>query len=92
MQPARMKLHAKEHTNNPVQRPHFRGQGAKKETPKDKQSPRSRRPSPAREYSLESEMPIPISRKATVVSKVYLQSLSPDLRLEQKVLDHCTVS
>ena len=30
MQPARMKLHAKEHTNNPVQRPHFRGQGTKK--------------------------------------------------------------
>ena len=27
MQPARIKLHAKEHTNNPVQRPHFRGQG-----------------------------------------------------------------
>ena len=25
MQPARIKLHAKEHTNNPVQRPHFRG-------------------------------------------------------------------
>ena len=30
MQPARMKPHAKEHTNNPVQRPHFRGQGATK--------------------------------------------------------------
>ena len=30
MQPARMKLHAQEHTNNPVQRPHFRGQGATK--------------------------------------------------------------
>jgi hypothetical protein len=30
MQPARIKLHAKEHTNNPVQRPNFRGQGAKK--------------------------------------------------------------
>jgi hypothetical protein len=30
MQPARMKLHAKEHTNNPVQKPHFRGQGTKK--------------------------------------------------------------
>ena len=41
MQPARIKLHAKEHTNNPVQRPHFRGQGTKKETPKDHQSPRS---------------------------------------------------
>jgi hypothetical protein len=27
MQPARIKPHAKEHTNNPVQRPHFRGQG-----------------------------------------------------------------
>jgi hypothetical protein len=25
MQPARFKLHAKEHTNNPVQRPNFRG-------------------------------------------------------------------
>ena len=25
MQPARIKPHAKEHTNNPVQRPHFRG-------------------------------------------------------------------
>ena len=25
-QPARMKPHAKEHTNNPVQKPHFRGQ------------------------------------------------------------------
>jgi len=25
MQPARIKLHAKEHTNNPVQRPNFRG-------------------------------------------------------------------
>ena len=53
MQPARIKLHAKEHTNNPVQRPNFRGQGTKKETPKDQQSPRSRSPSPAREYSLE---------------------------------------
>ena len=30
MQPARIKLHAKEHTNNPVQKPHFRGQGATK--------------------------------------------------------------
>ena len=30
MQPARIKLHAKEHTNNPVQRPNFRGQGATK--------------------------------------------------------------
>ena len=30
MQPARIKPHAKEHTNNPVQRPHFRGQGATK--------------------------------------------------------------
>ena len=29
------------------------GQGTKKETPKDQQSPRSRSPSPAREYSLE---------------------------------------
>ena len=29
MQPARIKPHAKEHTNNPVQRPNFRGQGAK---------------------------------------------------------------
>ena len=28
MQPA--KPHAKEHTNNPVQRPHFRGQGTKR--------------------------------------------------------------
>ena len=27
MQPARIKPHAKEHTNNPVQRPHCRGQG-----------------------------------------------------------------
>jgi hypothetical protein len=25
MQPARIKLHAKEHTSNPVQRPNFRG-------------------------------------------------------------------
>jgi hypothetical protein len=25
MQPARMKLHAQEHTNNPVQKPNFRG-------------------------------------------------------------------
>jgi hypothetical protein len=42
MQPARMKPHAKEHTNNPVKRPHFRGQGTKKETPKaDHHSPRS---------------------------------------------------
>ena len=53
MQPARIKPHAKEHTNNPVQRPHFRGQGTKKETPKDQQSLRSRNSSPAREYSLE---------------------------------------
>jgi hypothetical protein len=30
MQPARIKLHAKEHTSNPVQRPHCRGQGTKK--------------------------------------------------------------
>jgi hypothetical protein len=44
MQPARIKPHAKEHTNNPVQRPHFRGQGTKrKETPKDQKSPRPRR-------------------------------------------------
>jgi hypothetical protein len=28
MQPARIKPHAKEHTNNPVQRPNFRGHGA----------------------------------------------------------------
>jgi hypothetical protein len=28
MQPARMKLHAKGHTNNPVQRPNFRGHAA----------------------------------------------------------------
>ena len=28
MQPARIKLHAKEHTNNPVQRPDFRGHAA----------------------------------------------------------------
>ena len=34
MQPARIKPHAKEHTNNPVQRPNFRGQG----TPKNHQS------------------------------------------------------
>ena len=34
MQPARIKPHAKEHTNNPVQRPHFRGQGKKKGNPK----------------------------------------------------------
>ena len=27
MQPARIKLHAKEHTYNPVQRPNFRGEG-----------------------------------------------------------------
>ena len=54
MQHTRIKLHAKEHTNNPVQRPNFRGQGAKKkETPKDQQSLRSRSSSPAREYSLE---------------------------------------
>ena len=53
MQPARIKPHAKEHTNNPVQRPHFRGQGTKKETLKDQQSLRSRNSSPAREYSLE---------------------------------------
>ena len=30
MQPARTKPHAKEHTNNPVQKPNFRGQGATK--------------------------------------------------------------
>ena len=28
MQPARIKLHAKENTNNPVQRPYFRGHAA----------------------------------------------------------------
>ena len=28
MQPARIKLHAQEHTNNPVQRPHFRSHAA----------------------------------------------------------------
>ena len=28
MQPARIKLHAKEHTNNPVQRPDFGGHAA----------------------------------------------------------------
>ena len=47
MQPARIKPHAKEQTNNPVQRPHLRGQGTKKETPKDQQSLRSRNSSPA---------------------------------------------
>ena len=31
MQPARIKLHAKEHTNNPVQRPNFRGHSLKME-------------------------------------------------------------
>jgi hypothetical protein len=31
MQPARFKLHAEEHTSNPVQRPNFRGGGAKGE-------------------------------------------------------------
>jgi len=53
MQLARIKPDAKEHTNNPVQRPNFRGQGNNKETPKDQQSPRSRSPRPVREYSLE---------------------------------------
>jgi hypothetical protein len=43
----------KEHTNNLVQRPHFRGQGTKKKTPKDQQALRSRNSSPAREYSRE---------------------------------------
>ena len=28
MQPARIKPHTKEHTNNPVQRPNFRGHAA----------------------------------------------------------------
>ena len=28
MQPARIKPHAKEHTNNPVQKPNFRGHAA----------------------------------------------------------------
>ena len=28
MRPARIKPHAKEHTNNPVQKPNFRGQAA----------------------------------------------------------------
>ena len=28
MQPARIKLHAKEHTHNPVQKPNFRGHAA----------------------------------------------------------------
>ena len=32
MQPARIKLHAKEHTNNPVQRPNFRGRGTRQVT------------------------------------------------------------
>ena len=44
MQPARIKPHTKKHTNNPVQRPNFRGQGTeRKETPKDQKSPRPRR-------------------------------------------------
>ena len=57
MQPARIKLHAKEHTNNPVQRPNFRGHaltflalGArnKKGNPKRPSVPEVRE-SPARE-------------------------------------------
>ena len=54
MQHARFKPHAEERTCNPVHlRPNCRGQGTKKETPKDQQFLRSRRSSPAREYSLE---------------------------------------
>jgi hypothetical protein len=41
MQPARIKLHAKEHTSSPVQRPNFRGQGTKKRNPKRLSVPRS---------------------------------------------------
>jgi hypothetical protein len=41
MQPARFKLHAEEHTSNPVQRPNCRGQGTKKE-PQKTISPESR--------------------------------------------------
>ena len=52
MQPARIKLHAKEHTNNPVQRPNFRGQGTKKRKPQKTISPHGPE-SPARKYSLE---------------------------------------
>ena len=52
MQPARMKPHAKEHTNNPVQRPNFRGQGTKKRKPQKTISPRGLE-SPAREDRIE---------------------------------------
>ena len=52
MQPARIKLHAKEHTNNPVQRPNFRGQGTKKRKPQKTISPHGPE-SPAREDRLE---------------------------------------
>ena len=44
MQPAGQSPTREEHTNNPVQKPNFRGQGTeRKETPKDQKSPRPRR-------------------------------------------------
>ena len=52
MEPARIELHAKEHTNNPVQRPNFRGQGTKKRKPQKTISPHGPE-SPAREDRLE---------------------------------------
>ena len=39
MQPARIKPHAKEHTNNPVQRPNFRGHAAVRDPRKLSQPP-----------------------------------------------------
>ena len=54
MQPARIKLHAKEHTNNPVQRPNFRGQGTKRGTMARNSSPQT----PAVIFNLRSKFVI----------------------------------
>ena len=47
MQPARMKLHAKEHTNNPVHRPNFRGHALTKGGSSPSTQDSTRDPSPS---------------------------------------------
>ena len=60
MQPARIKLHAtKEHTNNPVQRPHFRGQGTKRGPRKLSQPPEGESVITPRETDPKDQAPRP---------------------------------
>ena len=59
MQPARIKLHAKEHTNNPVQRPNLRGQGTKRDPRKLSQPPEGESVTTPRETEPKDQTPRP---------------------------------